>query len=109
MATTDEGHDGDLPTWTPDVTDEQLERGITWPGGLTSVPGTGSVVASAGVWDDLGCVVVLYRGEDGLDHDVHVVPRDRSGRWRSTGASSGTSLRDRHWLDQSLWTGCDGW
>lgn len=103
--------DGQLPLWTPDVTDEQLvtalEHGTAWPGGTDGVEDRTWVVAAAGVWDDLGCVVVLFRGEDGLDHDVHVVPRDSTGRWRPTGVSCGTTLPE--WVLERPDAGPERW
>lgn len=112
--TTAPGDDEDdrFPMWTPDVTDEQLvaalEHGTTWAGGADSVEEQTWVVGAAGAWGDLGCALVLYRtDEDGLDHDVHVVPRDTSGRWRPTGASSGTSLPE--WVLERPDTGPASW
>lgn len=107
------GDDGDdqLPTWTPDVTDEQLvaalEHGTAWPGGAGSVEDETWVVAAAGAWDDLGCVLVLYRtDEDGLDHDVHVALRQPSGAW-SHGGAAGTSLPE--WVLERPHTGPERW
>lgn len=112
--TTAPGDDEDdqFPVWTPDVTEEQLvaalEHGTTWAGGADSVEEQTWVVGAAGAWDDLGCVLVLYRtDEDGLEHDVHVLPRAPSGRWRPTGASSGTSLPE--WVLERPDTGPTSW